>query len=215
MALIDRLRRAGGIIKNRLASATGALRAIVRRVPAPLRRVARLGRVTTPIGAAITAATFAPQIARGIRTTAEVLARGAAFVGGRRVVTAAAAGGVAGALGSRKSGQPTRPSEGLQSFPITQPRAAPRAAPRAPTVRRAPARRAAAPARRAPARRRRRIPAHGHRVVSTGRRAPARRKRATHRSPRHKGHKRVSFTTKDGRKVSFLSNPRARHTRHR
>jgi len=31
-----------------------------------------------------------------------------------------------------------------------------------------------------------------------------RRKRVSHRSPRHKGHKRVSFTTKDGRRVNFL-----------
>lgn len=31
-----------------------------------------------------------------------------------------------------------------------------------------------------------------------------RRKKITHRSPRHKGHKRVSFTTADGKKVNFL-----------
>lgn len=30
-------------------------------------------------------------------------------------------------------------------------------------------------------------------------------KHISHRSPRHKGHKRVSFTTKTGQKVSFLS----------
>jgi len=29
-------------------------------------------------------------------------------------------------------------------------------------------------------------------------------KRITHRSPRHRGHKRVSFTTKEGKTVSFL-----------
>jgi len=29
-------------------------------------------------------------------------------------------------------------------------------------------------------------------------------KRITHRSPRHKGHKFVTFTTKDGKKVKFL-----------
>lgn len=34
--------------------------------------------------------------------------------------------------------------------------------------------------------------------------AVKRRKRVTHRSPRHKGHKRVSFTTADGKRVSFL-----------
>lgn len=32
-----------------------------------------------------------------------------------------------------------------------------------------------------------------------------RRKRITHSSPRHRGHKRVSFTTKGGKKVSFLT----------
>lgn len=30
------------------------------------------------------------------------------------------------------------------------------------------------------------------------------RKKITHRSPRHKGHKKVIFTTKEGKKVSFL-----------
>ena len=55
----------------------------------------------------------------------------------------------------------------------------------------------------------RRIPAHRHKVISV----PVRRRKKarTHRSPRHTGHKRVSFTTKDGQKVSFLSNPKARH----
>lgn len=31
-----------------------------------------------------------------------------------------------------------------------------------------------------------------------------RRKHVSHRSPRHRGHKRVSFTTKDGKRVNFL-----------
>lgn len=31
-----------------------------------------------------------------------------------------------------------------------------------------------------------------------------RRRKVTHRSPRHKGHKKVSFTTKDGKRVNFL-----------
>jgi len=42
-------------------------------------------------------------------------------------------------------------------------------------------------------------------------------KRVTHRSPRHKGHKRVSFTSKDGKRVSFLvrrkTSPRHRRRR--
>lgn len=50
------------------------------------------------------------------------------------------------------------------------------------------------------------------RRVSRKRRKTATRKKAripgkrrkTHRSPRHKGHKRVSFTTAQGQKVSFL-----------
>ena len=35
-----------------------------------------------------------------------------------------------------------------------------------------------------------------------------RKKKATHRSPRHKGHKRVTFTTKGGKKVRFLVRPK-------
>jgi len=41
--------------------------------------------------------------------------------------------------------------------------------------------------------------------LAKARRARRTGKRRTHRSPRHKGHKRVTFTTKDGRKVSFLA----------
>lgn len=36
------------------------------------------------------------------------------------------------------------------------------------------------------------------------RRIKRRKRHVTHASPRHRGHKRVVFTTKDGRKVSFL-----------
>lgn len=36
------------------------------------------------------------------------------------------------------------------------------------------------------------------------RKTTKKRKKVTHRSPRHSGHKRVTFTTKDGKKVSFL-----------
>jgi len=39
---------------------------------------------------------------------------------------------------------------------------------------------------------------------TTTKRVARRRKRVTHASPRHRGHKRVAFTTKDGRRVSFL-----------
>lgn len=42
----------------------------------------------------------------------------------------------------------------------------------------------------------------------------AKRKKVTHRSPRHKGHKRVSFTTAGGKKVSFLVKKKA-HTHRR
>lgn len=42
-----------------------------------------------------------------------------------------------------------------------------------------------------------------------------RRKKITHRSPRHKGHKRVSFTTKDGRRVNFLVRGAKRSPLHR
>jgi len=40
--------------------------------------------------------------------------------------------------------------------------------------------------------------------VSRRKRVVKKRKKVTHRSPRHKGHKRVSFTTKDGKRVNFL-----------
>ncbi len=221
MGLIDKLRRVGGIAKNRLASAVGALRTQAAglrvRVPRVLGLTARAARLTTPLGIGITAVSFAPQIARGARVAAGAISRGIAFVGGRQVVTAAGAGGVVGVLtssASRKEGKPTRPSEVIQST-ARRPSAVARGG--APTPRRrTTARRPSAVARGgAPRRRkrkttRRRIPAHGHRVVSTGTRS-TRRKRRTHSSPRHRGHKRVSFTTADGRKVSFLANPTARH----
>lgn len=196
MGLIDKLRKVGGIVKNRLASATGALRGIVARLPAPIRRLAR----RTPVGLALTAAAFAPQIRRGLTFGRAAITRGIAFVGGQRVVTAAGAGGVVGILTGRKKGEPIRPSE-----------AQPVARPRRVTTKRRPTRR---PAKRKPVRRRKkRIPTHRHRVVSIPVRRRKRKtaKRRTHRSPRHRGHKRVSFTTADGRKVSFLANPKARH----
>jgi len=241
MALIDRLRRAGGIVKNRAASAVGALRTQARginvRVPRALGITARAARLTTPLGAALTAATFAPQIARGARVAGRfartALTRGGAFFAARKTVgviaSGAGAGGVVGILSSRPKGNVTRPSEQIQSFPRRQAASRQRARPTAPrrsgessAVRAerqrrtgrarptAPSTRRAAPTRRRTTRRR--IPAHGHRVVSTGTRARRRTgKRRTHSSPRHRGHKRVSFTTSDGRKVSFLANPKARH----
>ena len=33
----------------------------------------------------------------------------------------------------------------------------------------------------------------------------------THRSPRHRGHKRVSFTTASGKRVNFLVKPKSKH----
>ncbi len=48
------------------------------------------------------------------------------------------------------------------------------------------------------------------------RKAVARRKRRiTHRAPRHKGHKRVTFTTKTGKKVRFLVRGQKRSPKHR
>jgi len=42
-----------------------------------------------------------------------------------------------------------------------------------------------------------------------------RKKRRTHASPRHKGHKRVSFTTAGGKKVSFLVKKKMKRHSHR
>lgn len=242
MALIDRLRRVGGIAKNRLASSVGALRGIGGRVfrtaraqarglsvrvPRILGLTARAARLTTPLGLGITAATFAPQILRGGRVLGQAIGRGIAFFGGRQVVTAGAAGGIAGLL-TRTRGGVNRPSERIQSpfgtgrrvDPVTgisMPAGARRrtgSRPSPASRRRAPgtARDRAAIARRQRRGRRKRIPTHRHKVISV----PVRRrrktgKRRTHRSPRHRGHKRVSFKTADGRKVSFLANPKARH----
>jgi len=230
MGFIDKLRRAGGIVKNRLASSVGALRtqlAGVRvRIPA---RIGRLGitglkaaRLTTPLGIGITAATFAPQILRGGRVVAGALARGIAFVGGRQVVTAAGAGGIVGVFAGRRKGEVTRPSDVVQAGGVRVPREArARRRPRRFTQAEAERRFKADRARGIPAsgrrpRRRaiprvRRIPTHRHRVISVPTRRRAPRRRATHRRPRHRGHKRVSFTTAEGKKVSFLANPKARH----
>jgi len=42
-----------------------------------------------------------------------------------------------------------------------------------------------------------------------------RRKRVTHRSPRHRGHKTVTFKTKGGKKVRFLVRGKKRSPKHR
>jgi len=236
MGFIDRLRRAGGIVKNRLASAVGALRGAAAgttvrgaRTFRGVRFAARATRLLTPAGLGLTAVSFAPEIVRGVRAAgrfiAPALARGIAFFGGRQVVTAAGAGGVAGFLGTkggrdrpvihrdRPSGRVTRPSDfGDPRFQTRRPTARERAAPTARPRVSARRRRAAGRRRITPSRKRaRRIPSHRHRVVSVSGRPRRRRKRATHRSPRHRGHKRVSFTTATGQKVSFLANPKARH----
>jgi len=236
MGIIDKLRRVGGIAKNRLASSVGALRGALggvtvsgARARRGVRFAARGTRLLTPAGLGLTAVSFAPEIVRGIRTAGRFLGpaitRGIAFFGGRQIVGAGAAGGVAGFLGSRKKGEVTRPSDAATAGPVFPPSAEERrrrgaaGAPRRPgvgfergpggelrrvqTTRRLKRRPRAGPKRRVTARRR------PKRV--TARRRVGRRKRRTHRSPRHRGHKRVSFTTKEGKKVSFLVNPKARH----
>lgn len=207
MGLIDKLRKVGGIVKDRVASAVGALRGVTvsgSRVTRGVRVAARSTRLLTPTGIAITAASFAPEIVRGARSVASFLtravSRGGAFVAGRRVVSGIAGGGAAGAaagiLAGRKSGQPT-PVQSMASPSDLRPRGV-----RPTTTRKTVTRR------KAPSGRKRKAPT---RRTTRKRKPVRRRKRRTHSSPRHKGHKRVSFTTKDGRKVSFLSNPKARH----
>lgn len=202
MGLVDKLRRAGGIVKNRLASATSAIRtqarAISVRIPRSLRFTARAARLTSPLGIAITGATFAPQIVRGIKTAAAFVGpsirKGVAFFGGRQVVQAAGAGGVVGVLTGRKSGSPTRPSEAPISVTRTP---TPSRKPKPTTRKKAPGVRAK-PRKRKPVKKRRSL---------------AGKKGITHRKPRHRGHTRVSFTTKDGKKVRFLAakTPKGRH----
>lgn len=201
MGLADKLGRVGGILKNRLASAIGALRGIAARVPAPIRRIARLGRLGTPAGIGLAALGLLPQIRRGLVVGRQAVTRGIAFVGGQRVTTAALAGTTVGVLGGRKGGKPDPIIPRAPGIKAKEARITTR---RRPTKKRAPAR--------AKPRKRKRIPAHGHRVISV--RRPRKRKaakRRTHRSPRHRGHTRVKFTTKSGQKVSFLANPKARH----
>lgn len=222
MGLIDKLRRAGGIIKNRFASAVGALRGVARGVtvgvPTRVRRGVRFGvragRLTSPVGLGLTAVAFAPEIARGVRVAGRAIGRGVAFFGGRQVVTAAAAGGVAGVLGTRKSGRVTRPSDfGDPRLQTRRPTAAERRRIAAGgPVPQDIAERGFKAAR--PRVTRRRVPngtRKKRRAATRRARVSRKRKRRTHRSPRHKGHKLVKFTTKEGKKVSFLVNPRARH----
>lgn len=51
--------------------------------------------------------------------------------------------------------------------------------------------------------------------TSGTRKVAGRRKRKSHASPRHRGHKRVSFTTKDGKRVTFLVKPKQKKHPHR
>ena len=56
------------------------------------------------------------------------------------------------------------------------------------------------------------------RTTTKKRRSPTRRKKAkkrTHASPRHKGHKRVSFVTAGGKRVSFLVKPKRKKHSHK
>ena len=204
MGILDRIRKAGGILKNRLATAVGSLRGVTvsaGRARRGVRFAARATRLTSPVGIGLTAVAFAPEIVKGVRIAGRALGRGVAFFGGRQIATAAGAGGVAGiagALSTRKSGGVSRPSDfgdpRLQTRLPTEPR-------RRPSRRRPPIpRQPTAPRRRVARRRVRR------KKIRDGRR-----KRRTHRSPRHKGHKVVSFTTSTGKKVRFLVNPKARH----
>jgi len=218
MGILDNIRKVSGIVKSRVSSAIGALRGVTvsgARARRGVRFAARSTRLLTPAGLALTAASFAPEIVRAGRAAASfasrAVTRGGAFVAGRRVVSGiaggAAAGGAAGALQSRKSGRPTDFGDpSLQSIP-PQARPGSRLSVAAERARRA--RAAKATRRRKPSvKRRKKAPT---RRVRRKRKPVRRRKKRTHSSPRHKGHKRVSFTTASGKKVSFLSNPKARH----
>lgn len=223
MGLIDRLRRAGGIAKNRLASSVGALKGITvggGRTIRGVRFAARATRLTSPVGLGLTAFSFAPQIAAGVRTAGRFLQRaiprGVAFVGGQRVVSGiaggAGAGVIAGGITGRSSGGVTRPSDDPSVSTVRDPvtgellikprRGPPKGARPGPALREA--RRRAKRRRKIGTRKKRRAPTRRKRITR-------KRKRRTHASPRHKGHKVVKFTTAEGKKVRFLVNPRARH----
>jgi len=167
-----------------------------------VRFAARAGRLTTPVGAGLTAVAFAPEIARGVRVAGRfvgrAVSRGTAFFAGRTAVQAAvgsgAAGVVAGGLASRKSGRVERPSE-RGALGIVKRKTTPAS--------RAKARRTVKKKKKEVKRgRKRKAPTDR---VRRKRKVVRRRKKRTHRSPRHKGHTRVSFTTKSGQKVKFLA----------
>jgi len=63
-------------------------------------------------------------------------------------------------------------------------------------------------------RKRRKKKAAKRKRVSKKKRSRKKKKKVTHRSPRHKGHKRVSFTTAGGKRVNFLVKRKA-HTHKR
>jgi len=215
MGLIDKLRKAGGIVKNRLASAVGALKGVTiggATTRRGIRVAARATRLTSPLGIGLTAVSFAPEIVRGVKAAGRFLQRsvprGVAFVGGRRVVSGitggAAAGAVAAGIESRKAGRPA-PVQTLDPRSAAERN---RDIEKAFKAGRPTPKRRKVNGRRTTKARKRKAPTR--RTVKK-RRVTRKRKRRTHRSPRHKGHKRVSFTTADGKKVSFLSNPKARH----
>lgn len=215
MGLIDQLRKVSGQIKNRLASSVGALRGVTvgaTRARRGVRFAARATRLTSPLGIGLTAISFGPEILKGVRTAGRFLQRaiprGVAFVGGRRVISGIAGGGgaglVTGVLTARSSGGVQRPSDfGDPSLQTRLPNGLPKRRPAPLTKRQKRIVRRGVDIRRG-TRKKRRAPKRRARVSR-------KRKRRTHRSPRHKGHKRVSFTTAEGKKVSFLVNPKARH----
>lgn len=96
MGLTEFLKKTSGQIKSRGATAIGAL------------RTTRIGRVgvafarRTPVGLAITAAQFRPQIVRGVRVAGRFVrtafGRAIGFLGGTKVGAAVGGGALAGGL---------------------------------------------------------------------------------------------------------------------
>jgi len=202
MGLTDFLRKASGIFKDRAASAIGALKKVTARIPAPIRRVARIGRLATPAGIALAVAPFVPRIVsafRGAVAGARVTAgRATGFLGGSKVVGGIASGAGAGAIVTGVAGQASRPkAPGEEGFVARVARAAGIPVPRRAAPRK---RRKAKPVKRRKKRKR-----------SKDLRG---KKGITHRKPRHRGHTRVSFTTKSGQKVRFLA-AKTKKGRHR
>lgn len=235
MGLIDKLRAVGGKVKNRLASSIGALKGVTvsaGRARRGVRFAARATRLTSPVGIGLTALSFGPEILRGAgaagRFLQRAVPRGIAFVSGQRVVSGIAgglgAGAVAGGIAARTSGGVIRPSDfGDPSLQSRVPgptstqvasriRQAGLQAGRTATARRRRVSNGTRKTRRVTKRKTKaEIKRQRIKNLKKARAAKRKGKRRTHRSPRHKGHKRVSFTTAQGKKVSFLVNPKARH----